>query len=97
MSKAKDAVIRISAENHKRLKELMAAGDGKKSTLNELMEKLLDSMDTVQSGEMVYIVGASAFDDLAEARGEAIVQAVKMKDIPLFPKIAVILGEDSLA
>ena len=93
----KDVVIRISRENHKRLKELMKStvdSDGKEPTTNQLMEKLLDSMDNVRNGRMVYIVDNIVFEDVALARGEAIVRAVKMQDIPQWPEIAIVVGED---
>ena len=90
-------MIRISRENHTRLKDLMADlidEENKKPTLNEMMEKLLDSMDRVRNGELVYVVDNMVFTDIAIARGESIQRAVAMKDVPVWPKVAVIIGED---
>lgn len=72
----------------------MADDGDKKPTTNELMEQLLDSMDNVRNGKLIYIVDDKAFDDLSLARGEAIVRAVKKKDVPTWPKVAVVIGED---
>jgi hypothetical protein len=90
----KDAVIRISKSNHKRLKELLSTGEGR-FTINDLMQKLLDTMESVQDGQLIYLVNDRTFDDLAEARGEAIMRAVKSKEIPSWPKVAVVIGEDT--
>jgi hypothetical protein len=89
VNEKKDVVIRISRDNHKRLKALLGGG-----TINELMEKLLDSMESVSDGELIYVVGNQTFKDIAEARGEAIVRAVKDKSIPMWPKVAVVVGSD---
>lgn len=94
---SKDAVVRISRNNHNRLKDLMkehAESKGKEPTLNELMENLLDSVESLKHGKMVFIVDDKAFEDLSLARGEAIVKAVSKKDVPTWPKVAVIIGED---
>ena len=91
----KDAVIRISKENHRRLKSLMGgADDKKKTTINELMEKLLDTMETIENGKMIYVVGENVFDKVSIARGESVKRAVKEKEIPVWPLVAVIVGED---
>lgn len=93
---SKDVVIRISKSNHKRLKELMESNaiDGKTPTTNQLMEKLLDSMENVSEGKMIYLVDNLVFEDLASARGEAIVRAVSKQETPTWPSVAVVLGED---
>lgn len=93
-----DAVLRVSRSNFNRLKDLMtvmALDRGEKVTLNILMEELLDSMESISGSEPRYLVGGQVFTDVAEARGEAILTAVREKAIPQWPKIAVIVGEDS--
>lgn len=93
----KDVVMRINRKNHARLKELMKetiGKEGKEPTANELMEELLDTVDTIKHGKTVYIVDEKIFEDVSLARGEAIMKAVKKKDVPVWPKVAVIVGED---
>lgn len=95
---SKDVVIRISKDNHKRLKKLMNASTndkGKHPTTNELMEKLLDTMETIENGKMLFIVDDMVFDKVSVARGEAIKRAVKIKEVPVWPKVAVVVGEDN--
>lgn len=94
----KDSVIRISEKNYLRVKELMDAvfhAEGKKPTLNEITEKMLDALDQVSNGEVVYLAGDKFFDDLADARGEAIMEAVKNGEVPSWPKIAIVVRSDS--
>lgn len=104
MAQREDSIVRISKANYKKLQALMLdlkeeSWDGKiagrKPTLNQMMEKLLDSMDTVKSGEIYYLVAGKAFADVSVARGEAIMEAVKSKSIPMWPSVAVVIGEDS--
>lgn len=94
--KSKGVVIRISRANHNRIKNLLEFDSEKnrRLTINEMLEKLLDITERVGEGHMLYVVGTKAYMDLAEARGEAIMDAVKEKQIPTFPKVAVIIGED---
>ena len=89
----KDFVVRISAKNYGRIKELIEHSE-EKLTLNQITEKMLDAMDVITGGQIVYVVGHRLFDDLAEARGEAIVQAVKDKVPPVWPRLFVSIGDD---
>ena len=97
MSKKRDFVVRISEKNYTKIKDMMSAVEkdsGKKPTLNEITEKMLGAMDALVNGEVFYLVGADVFEDLADARGEAIMQAVKDKRPPVWPKILVGVGDD---
>ncbi len=97
MAQRKDAVIRISAENHDRLREIMVnlrSTMGKTLTKNQMMEMMLDSMEKIQHSEMVYIVRNVAYREISDARGQAILEAVKKKEIPEWPEIAIIVGYD---
>lgn len=97
MAQRKDVVMRISDANHKRLKQLMTAvveSGKKKPAINQLLEEMLDSMETLTNGEVLYLVEDKIFNDLTEARGECILNAVKKKEIPEWPKIVVVIGHD---
>lgn len=97
MAQRKDAVIRISAENHDRLREIMVnlrATQGKKLTKNQLVEMMLDSLHQIQNSEMIYIVGDKVYREISDARGQAIMDAVKSKEVPSWPEIAIIIGSD---
>ncbi len=94
---SKDVVIRISKDNHKRMKALMEQTvdmKGRQPTTNQLLDKLLDSMENLSKADMFYAVGKSLFDDLAMARGESIVRAVNLNEVPEWPKIVVVIGSD---
>ena len=97
MKRKKDVVVRVSDTNYKRIKELMDAVEGaeqKRPTLNETMNKLLDTMDKIAGAETVYVVGGKAFFDLADARGEAIIQAVKDGRPPEWPMTCLWVSND---
>jgi hypothetical protein len=93
----KDAVLRMSQENHARIKEMISAVEaetGVRPTLNQIASKMIEALDRVSSGNMLYLVGGKVFEDLAEARGEAIMQAVKNKTPPAWPEVLVRIGND---
>ena len=90
MSDKKDVVIRISRQNHKRLKGFVNDGE----TTNQIMKKMLDAMELVANGKMIFISNNKIFTDIAEARGESIMSAVKDKAIPIWPEIALVFDED---
>lgn len=93
----KDVVVRFSRDNHKRLKALIShfsKDQDRPATMNDVMNRVLDTVYQVIEGEMKYVVGQTVYDDVAEARGEAIMQAVKDKEMPQWPKVIVVLGED---
>lgn len=99
MSKKKDVVIRISEENHIRLKRLMETrtnSKGKKPTTNQLLDSMLLSLENVENGKMVYLVDDKCFYEVSDARGEAIVRSVKNKKPVTMPMVAVIVGKDEI-
>lgn len=87
-----DRVVRIRRNLHARLTDLAEAA-GNKCTLNEVLERVLDTAEQVITGKVKY--ATKLFDDLADARGEAIIHAVKTKSIPEMPQIVVVVGEDA--
>lgn len=96
--KKKDAVVRVSADNYARIKEMIDAvhGDeGARPTLNEIVTKLLDTMDKFADATIVYGANSKLFYDLAEARGEAILSAVKDNRPPEWPHILLWVGNDN--
>jgi hypothetical protein len=86
----KDHVTRINHENHERIQALRAKHA---QTLNEILSKLLDAAEKLDDSKVMY--APLLYDDVAEARGEAILWAVKHKQVPTLPKVVVIVGEDN--
>lgn len=66
-----------------------------KTTFNEFLVDCLNAYEMVKDSEVFY--ATDLFTDLAEARGAAIVKAVRAKEAPKAPKKVVIVGEDKLA
>jgi predicted DNA-binding protein len=94
-----DVVIRISKENYERLnsfKEPVEGSNGKKRTesLNECLERVLEGLEALKSGQTLYLYGGVVYGDLAEARGEAVMDAARYKQPVEWPSIAVVVGED---
>jgi hypothetical protein len=96
--KQKDAVIRISRDNYDQLRAIidsMSESEGKKFTLNQMIQSMLFHLDAIQNAEKVFLAGNKVFLDLAEARGEEIKNSVKSKQKNSV-KIAIVIGEDDL-
>ena len=105
MAQREDKVLRISAANDKRMKKLMESlkseswGEkqaGKKPTLNQMMERLLDTAEIVQRAPVFFRVADKVFEDVSVARGEAITQSVLRKELPEMPAILVEIGVDEM-
>lgn len=96
MSKLKlkkaDKVTRINAENHSRLKAIVKSS-GKGSTINSVLNAILDAAERFNESEVMY--ATKLYSDLADARGEAIMQAVRAKEVPTMPYIVTVLGADN--
>ncbi len=57
----------------------------------DLFEKMVDSPNLyITEGDQMQV-----FTDIADARGAAIIQAVRSKTTPKMPKVAVIVGSDT--
>jgi hypothetical protein len=94
-----DVVIRISKENYERLnrfKEPVAGSGGKERTesLNECLERLIASLEALKSSKLIAIYDGVVYDDLAKARGEAVMDAARFKQPVQWPSIAFVVGED---
>lgn len=63
-----------------------------KADFNKFIELLLDVYEGLQTAEVFY--ATKLYKDPSEARGEAILQAVKSKTPVEFPKMVVVMGED---
>lgn len=99
MAAREDVVVRFSRENHKRMKELkknVLNEKGKELSVNDLVGEMLSALETIKNGRMVYLVGKEVFDDVAEARGKAIMLATKNKEFVQMPDVAVIVGVDKI-
>lgn len=89
----KDSVIRVNAEIRKRIEKLREDFNGKKLTMNEMMEKVLDVAEQFQGAKLHYT--NELFSDVTEARGDAVIKAVRSKSVLKLPRIVVVVGEDA--
>lgn len=91
-------VVRISEANYaefKRIKDQVAKRlKLSKLTHDAIFSETLKLMNALVAGDELYIVDKLAFSDLAEARGEAIRQAVRAKQPPSWPVVCLKLGSD---
>ena len=91
-----DVVTRFSRANHQRIQTLMALeSDKKKLSLNELLERLLDTAETVKSSEVFYLFADQAYASVEEARGEAVMAAANSKSPITWPQIAIVIDQDT--
>lgn len=63
-----------------------------KGDFNKFLILLIDFFEGMQDAEVFY--ATKLYKDPSEARGEAILQAVKSKTPVEFPKMVVIMGDD---
>lgn len=91
-------VMRISGENYAaftQLKERFARKHKlKKATYDEFMVELLKVARMLLDGTELYVVENRVFEDIAEARGEAILSAVRKGEPPVMPLICIVVGRD---
>ena len=91
-------VMRVSGvnyENLKLLKEEFAIKHNKsKVTFDAFIAELIEIARMLLDGQEVYATKDRLFTDLAEARGQAIMDAVKLSQIPIMPRVLLLLGED---
>lgn len=66
----------------------------KKTSINEFIELMLDVYETYKESKIQY--ATKLYDDLAEARGEAVMQAAKTKTQVTLPAKVVMIGSDEL-
>lgn len=89
-----DVVTRFSKLNHDRLRLLKTRPDGKVISMNDLLSELLDTAETLRDADVVYLYHGAVFADIATARGEAIMDAARFKEMPEWPSIALVIGKD---
>jgi len=65
-----------------------------KESFNEFLARAIDAYELTHESELVY--ANKLYKDLAEARGEAIVDAVRRGVVPEMPSKVVVLGKDKL-
>lgn len=85
-----DYVVRIRRETRERIRQL--AHD--KEQLDQTLNRLLDAAEKLSESEIVYTT--EIFADVADARGAAILKAVRNKDVPEMPYAIVIISKDEL-
>lgn len=94
--KISTTVVRVKRDTLKKIEQMKF--DGEKSA--EYLERIVDTFEKMVDSPNYYIVDDSeslsykVFTDIADARGAAIVDAVKYKSTPKYPKIAVVVGVD---
>ena len=91
-------VMRVSGDNFAEFTRIKQAYAKKlklpRATYDDIFEQALAVMRALIAGDELYIVSEKAFTDLAEARGEAIRQAVRAKQAPSWPAVCVRIGSD---
>lgn len=96
MSEKKDnriasQVMRIPKDLYVRIQEIKG-----KQTYAETLGAVLDFYHEALSQEPLYAVGKHLYKDIAEARGAAIMEAIRAKEVPIAPKVVMLIGQDEL-
>jgi hypothetical protein len=91
VTKPDNTTIRISTEVYEKLRALKLGR--KKITFNRALEELLAASQRIESGEVRYVVGDQLFRDVAEARGQAIVDSVTAQKPAVWPDVYVSIGK----
>jgi len=91
--KKKNKVMRVSEVTYMRLKKLKT---DEVNTYDEVLDQVLRSREIIRDSEKMYLVNGQIISgiDLAEARGMAIEQSVKLQMPAQAPGILLYLGED---
>lgn len=91
-------VMRISGENYTqfiRLKSNFAQKQKTKQvTFDQFFTQLMQVAEALLTGTEIYLVSGKAYSDLAEARGQAIIEAVRLQVPPVMPTVCIALGTD---
>ena len=90
-----DLIERVNA--HIKAKSVVVQGSKgkpvtKKDTISEFLMKCVDAFEMFKDADVYYCT--ELYKDLAEARGQAIIKAVKNKEAPKMPHKVVIVGKD---
>jgi hypothetical protein len=92
-------VVRISAENYvafTKLKTYYAMANKRaKVTYDEFLAELIKIAVALSEGDELYRVGERVFTDIADARGEAIMYALRLGKPPTMPEVLISLGPDN--
>lgn len=83
--------MKLSNPVHSRLNKVRKL---RKTTYNDLITSLLNLLEEMEEQEPLYAVGDKLYNNLAEARGEAILVSVKKKKSPEFPIVLYAIGKD---
>lgn len=91
-------VLRVGNETFERLGRLKlryADKNGmRKITYDKMLIEALNVATALLEGREFYAVGSMLFEDIAEARGEAVRVAVKQKQRVQMPRVLIELGKD---
>lgn len=65
-----------------------------KGDFNKFLVLLLDTYENLQNAKPFYAI--DLYEDISEARGEAIARSVRIEKPVEWPKIVVVMGEDQI-
>lgn len=98
-AKKESRVVRISAANYvafTKLKSDYARRKGvKKVTYDAFLENIFSVVEMVVKGKEIYSYGNRLYADIAEARGDALTEAIRNKAVPMMPLVLLVVGEDT--
>lgn len=104
MNKAKPTssgtrVMRVSEQTYQQLNALRIPFAKhhklKRCTYDQILAQALVVAESLLYAREVYAVGDRILPDLAEARGEAIREAVRSQSAPQWPDVLIALGKDN--
>lgn len=85
-----DHVIRVKSDTYVLINKLRG-----NMTFDAFILNAVTCTEAMATKEQIYIVGERAFKDLLDARGQAIVNAVRTNSTPVFPTICIPMGQDN--
>lgn len=83
-------IMRVETGVYNRIKDLK-----EKSTFSDYLTMMLDLTEAYLNNPEYYLVEDRTYTDLAEARGQSLLKAVKANKPPELPKILLLVGEDT--
>lgn len=87
---AKSRIMRVNAKTYDLVKELKG-----ERTYSDFITQTVAAFQQLGEAEEFYRVGDRVYTDLAEARGEALMEAVKAGQAPELPEILIAVGQDA--
>ena len=85
-------VIRINNETYQRLKSIKK----EHMSFNDIINASLDVSMNALDSKPLFLVGEKLYNDILDARGEAISIAAQTKSKMIKPKILIEIGEDTI-